>query len=76
LYRLFNEKISITLTDKTQPSRYRLTVEQEEPELAAEWIRRYLADTAELSVQEMVKYAHREIEVTARDVDQRFQTLR
>lgn len=76
LYRVFNEKISITLPDKTQPSRYRLTVEQEDPELAAEWIRRYLADTAEHSVQEMVKNAHREIEVKARDVDQRIQTLR
>ncbi|MEG7168183.1 chain-length determining protein, partial [Pseudomonas aeruginosa] len=43
---------------------------------AASWVRRYIADAAEISIQEMLNNAHREIEVKARDIEQRIQNLR
>ncbi len=76
LYKRFTDQISISLPGKDFPGRYLVAIEQEDPERAASWVRWYIADAAEISIQEMLNNAHREIEVKARDIEQRIQNLR
>ncbi|EQB4526525.1 TPA: GNVR domain-containing protein, partial [Pseudomonas aeruginosa] len=64
------------LPDRAQPDRYLIVARQGNPELAAEWVKKYLADAADRSLQEMMANAYREIEVKARDVERRIYVLR
>ncbi|MEV2035461.1 Wzz/FepE/Etk N-terminal domain-containing protein [Pseudomonas aeruginosa] len=76
LFRSFSKQISISLPDRAQPDRYLIVARQGNPELAAEWVKKYLADAADRSLQEMMANAYREIEVKARDVERRIYVLR
>ncbi|WP_027896943.1 LPS O-antigen chain length determinant protein WzzB [Zestomonas thermotolerans] len=76
LYESFSKVLSIKAPDKRQPNRYQVVVEHEDPEVAANWVRRYTEDVARRSLEEMIENAQREIEVKERDVELRIDTLR
>lgn len=76
LYESFSKVLSIKAPDKNQPNRYQVVVEHEDPEVAANWVRRYTEDVARRSLEEMIENAQREIEVKERDVEQRIDSLR
>lgn len=76
LYESFNKVLRIKAPDKSQPNRYQVVVEHEDPEVAANWVRRYTEDVARRSLEEMIENVQREIEVKERYVEQRIDTLR
>lgn len=76
LYESFNKVLSIKAPNKNQPNRYQVVVEHEDPEVAADWVRRYTEDVARRSLEEMIENVQRGIEVKNRYVEQRIDILR
>lgn len=76
LYTAFNGKFSVKVSDKNQPERYSIVIEHYKPDLASAWVKQYIDQVAERSLDEMLQNADRELSVQARNIQQQIKSER
>lgn len=78
LWKRFNEKIlSARAPDEEEhPDFFEVRVEHKDPELAAAWVNRYVAMSAEQTSKDMQQNVLQEIDIRAREIERRIGVLR
>ena len=76
LYGRFVKTLSVKAPDKSQPDRYTVVVERQDPTQAAEWAKQYIDHVTQLSLDEVLQNINRETEVKGAQVQQEIKTLR
>ncbi len=76
LFREFNRNFRIITPDRSRPDRFAVTAEGREPEQIAEWVKSYIDQVANQSLQQALKDANQEVDVAANNYKQRINSLR
>jgi chain length determinant protein (polysaccharide antigen chain regulator) len=75
LYANYLNELTIGVPSKEQPDRYSVSVQNNDPAKATEWVKAFVARAGVSAEDEMVKDVGREAEVRARNLSQQIATL-
>lgn len=76
LWKRFNERLSAKAPDKSNPDYFEVRIEYKAPELAAEWVNRYVKRAAEQARKEMQENVLQEINTRINEIERRIAVLR
>jgi chain length determinant protein (polysaccharide antigen chain regulator) len=76
LYSKYLKKLTIGLPSKEQPDRYSVSVQDNDPARATEWVKTFTANAGIASKSEVITNVTREAEVRARNIGQQISILR
>lgn len=76
LYMEFSGSLSVKALDKSQPDRYTIVIERQDPGQAANWAKRYIDLIARQSLGEMLKNAQSELSVQAGNIERQIKSQR
>jgi chain length determinant protein (polysaccharide antigen chain regulator) len=76
LYSKFLKKLTVGLPSKEQPDRYSISVQDNDPTRATEWVKTFATNAGIASKNEMITNVTREAEVRARNIGQQISILR
>lgn len=77
LWRDFNEQLAVKVPDiKNRPDYFEVRIEHEDPELAADWVNRYVERAAELARKDMQQIVLQEIKTRAQEIERRIEGMR
>lgn len=76
LYRQFTKELAVSLVDEGEKDHYSISLEGSSPEVAVEWVRRYLAMANRFAMQEILKGIQSEYLVRVNNLQRQIEASR